>query len=247
MPRYKLMIEYDGTKFVGWQHQTNGLGVQEVLERAVKALTGEAARPYGAGRTDAGVHALGQVAHVDFNRLWPEHTVRDGLNHHLKPFPVTILAAKRMEEDFHARFSATCRHYLYRIVNRRSPLAIDRNRAWLVRPPLNIAAMREGARHLIGCHDFTTFRSGECQAASPVKTLKALIIEHRGEEVRLTVCARSFLHKQVRSIVGTLERVGQGAWRADDIRRALDARDRSACGPVAPAHGLYLSHIDYDE
>lgn len=246
MPRYKLIIEYDGGPFVGWQRQANGKSVQGALEEAVAALTGAPARVQGAGRTDAGVHALAQAAHVDLTRDWPADTLRDALNHHLRPAPVAVIAAAHAAEDFHARFSATQRHYRYRIINRRSPLALERGRAWLVGRALDAEAMAEGARHLIGQHDFTTFRSSECQAASPVKTLDALTVVRDGQEVRIETSARSFLHNQVRSIAGTLKRVGEGAWRPDDVRRALEARDRAACGPVAPPEGLYLVGVDYE-
>lgn len=246
MPRYKLTIEYDGGPFVGWQRQANGRSVQGAIEEAAAALTGSAVAVHGAGRTDAGVHALGQVAHIDLERDWPEDTVRDALNHHLRPAPIAILLAQTVDDGFHARFSATRRHYRYRIVNRRSPLTLARGQAWLVARPLDAAAMAAGARHLIGHHDFTTFRSSECQAASPLKTLDALTVSRDGETVTIETSARSFLHNQVRSIAGTLKRVGEGAWQPDDVRRALQARDRTACGPVAPPDGLYLTRVDYE-
>jgi tRNA pseudouridine38-40 synthase len=245
MPRYKLTIEYDGAPFVGWQVQDNGLSVQGVLAAAVAAFCGEHVHVQGAGRTDAGVHALGQVAHLDLAKAWDADTVRDALNAHLRPHPVTVLAAEPAADDFDARRSARQRHYLYRIVNRRADLALDAARAWRTPRPLDAAAMQEGARRLLGRHDFTTFRAAECQAKSPVKTLDRLDIERDGEEVRIHAAARSFLHRQVRSMVGSLVEVGDGRWSADDLERALAARDRAACGEVAPPHGLYLARVEY--
>jgi len=245
MPRYKLTIEYDGAPFVGWQVQDNGPSIQGVLAGAVAAFCGEHVRVQGAGRTDAGVHALGQVAHLDLAKTWDADTVRDALNAHLRPHPVVVLAAEPAAEDFDARRSATKRHYLYRIVNRRADLALDAARAWRTPRPLDVAAMQEGARRLLGQHDFTTFRAAECQARSPVKTLDRLDIERSGEEVRIHAAARSFLHRQVRSMVGSLVEVGEGRWSADDLAKALAARDRAACGEVAPPHGLYLARVDY--
>jgi tRNA pseudouridine38-40 synthase len=245
MPRYKLTIEYDGAPFVGWQVQDNGPSVQGVLAGAVAAFCGEHVRVQGAGRTDAGVHAMGQVAHLDLAKTWDADTVRDALNAHLRPHPVVVLAAEPAAEDFDARRSATKRHYLYRIVNRRADLALDAARAWRTPRPLDVAAMQEGARRLLGQHDFTTFRAAECQARSPVKTLDRLDIERSGEEVRIHAAARSFLHRQVRSMVGSLVEVGDGRRSADDLARALAARDRAACGEVAPPQGLYLVRVDY--
>jgi tRNA pseudouridine38-40 synthase len=245
MPRYKLTIEYDGAPFVGWQVQDNGLSVQGVLAAAVAAFCGEHVHVQGAGRTDAGVHALGQVAHLDLAKAWDADTVRDALNAHLRPHPVAVLAAEPAADDFDARHSARQRHYLYRIVNRRADLALDAARAWRTPRPLDAAAMQEGARRLLGRHDFTTFRAAECQAKSPVKTLDRLDIERDGEEVRIHAAARSFLHRQVRSMVGSLVEVGDGRWSADDLERALAARDRAACGEVAPPHGLYLARVEY--
>jgi tRNA pseudouridine38-40 synthase len=245
MPRYKLTIEYDGTPFVGWQVQDNGLSVQGVLTQAIAALAGEAAAVHGAGRTDAGVHALGQVAHVDLAKVWDADTVRDALNAHLRPHPVAVLTAEPVEDTFDARFSARMRHYRYRIVNRRADLALDLNRAWRVPRPLDEAAMHAAARCLIGKHDFTTFRAAECQAKSPEKTLDRLDVERAGEEISVWASARSFLHHQVRSMVGSLVLVGEGKWSAQDLARVLAARDRAACGPVAPPEGLYLVRVDY--
>jgi tRNA pseudouridine38-40 synthase len=245
MPRYKLTIEYDGTPFVGWQAQDNGPSVQALLTDAIAAFAGERAAIQGAGRTDAGVHALGQVAHVDLGKEWDDDTVRDASNFHLRPHPVAVLAAQRVEADFDARFSATRRHYLYRIVNRRADLALEQNRAWRIGRPLDAAAMHAAAQMLIGRHDFTTFRAAECQAKSPVKTLDRLDVARDGEELRITAAARSFLQHQVRSMVGSLVHVGEGKWRADDLAAALAARDRTACGQVAPPQGLYLVRVDY--
>jgi tRNA pseudouridine38-40 synthase len=245
MPRYKLTIEYDGTPFVGWQVQDNGTSVQGVLADAVFAFAGEHATVGGAGRTDAGVHALGQVAHVDLGRDWPTDTVRDALNAHLRPHPVAVLSAERVADDFDARFSAIKRHYRYRIINRRADLALEAHRAWRVPRPLAAAAMHEAAQKLVGRHDFTTFRSTECQAKSPVKTLDTLDVTRDGDEVRVTTMARSFLHNQVRSMVGSLVHVGEGKWSVDDLAAALAARDRTACGQVAPPQGLYLVRVEY--
>jgi tRNA pseudouridine38-40 synthase len=245
MPRFKLTIEYDGTPFVGWQVQDNGVSVQGVLAEAALAFAGERAVVGGAGRTDAGVHALGQVAHVDLAKDWPPDTVRDALNAHLRPHPVAVLLAERVADDFEARFSAIKRHYHYRIVNRRADLALEAHRAWRVPRPLDAAAMDEAAQRLVGRHDFTTFRSTECQAKSPVKTLDTLDVTRDGDEVRITAIARSFLHNQVRSMVGSLVHVGEGKWSADDLAAALAARDRAACGQVAPPQGLYLVRVEY--
>ena len=245
MPRYKLTIEYDGAPFAGWQIQAAQTTVQGVLTLAVAAFAGERALVQGAGRTDAGVHARGQVAHVDLAKDWDTDTVRDALNAHLRPHPVAVLAAEKVADDFNARSSAVKRHYLYRIVNRRADLALDRRRAWKIARPLDAAAMHAAAQRLVGRHDFTTFRAAECQAKSPVKTLERLDVEREGEDIRVHAAARSFLHTQVRSMVGSLALVGEGRWSADDLARALDARDRAACGPVAPPDGLYLMRVDY--
>jgi tRNA pseudouridine38-40 synthase len=245
MPRYKLTIEYDGTPFVGWQVQESGLSVQGVLIEAVSAFAGERMIVGGAGRTDAGVHALGQVAHVDLTKDWPADTVRDALNAHLRPHPIAVLAAELAPDDFDARFSAIRRHYHYRIVNRRADLALDVLRAWRVSRLLDAAAMHAAAQQLVGRHDFTTFRSTECQAKSPVKTLDRLDVTRDGDEVCVTTTARSFLHNQVRSMVGSLVHVGDGKWSAADLAAALAARDRAACGQVAPPQGLYLVRVEY--
>jgi tRNA pseudouridine38-40 synthase len=245
MPRYKLTLEYDGTPFVGWQMQDNGPSVQGRLAAAITAFSGEDAVPRGAGRTDAGVHACGQVAHLDLAKDWATDKVRDALNAHLRPDPISVLACELAAGDFDARFSATARHYRYRIVTRRGPLALDRNRAWHVPYALDQAVMHEAAQGLVGHHDFTTFRSVECQAASPVKTLDRLAVAQTGDDITIEASARSFLHNQVRSMVGSLKLVGEGKWTAAGLKQALDARDRAACGPVAPACGLYLMRVDY--
>jgi len=245
MPRYKLLIEYDGTPFAGWQIQANGASVQGALTAALEAFCGERAHVQGAGRTDAGVHALGQVAHVDLVKEADPETLRDALNAHLRPHPIAVLEAAVVAKEFDARFSATRRYYLYRIVNRRADLAIDRARAWRIARPLDAQSMRAAAQHLVGRHDFTTFRAAECQAKSPVKTLDRLDVERSGDEVRIEAAARSFLHHQVRSMVGSLALVGEGKWQPDDVARALAACDRSACGPVAPPDGLYLVRVKY--
>jgi tRNA pseudouridine38-40 synthase len=245
MPRYKLTIEYDGAPFRGWQIQDNDLTVQGVLEQAAKALSGEDVRVYGAGRTDAGVHAKGQVAHVDFVKAYRTDQVRDAMNAHLRPHPVGVLSAEQVADDFEARFSAIKRHYLYRIVNRRADLALDLGHAWRVPRPLDVARMHRAAQQLLGKHDFTTFRAAECQAKSPEKTLDQLDVARDGDNVNVVASARSFLHHQVRSMVGSLMWVGEGRWSEADLKRALDAKDRSACGPVAPPDGLYLMRVDY--
>jgi len=245
MPRYKLTLEYDGTPFVGWQVQDGQLSVQGRLAQAIVDFSGEDVVPRGAGRTDAGVHALGQVAHFDLAKDWAPNKVRDALNAQLRPEPISVLSCERAADDFDARFSARARHYLYRIVDRRSPLALERNRAWGVFRPLDAKAMHEAAQVLVGHHDFTTFRSTECQAASPEKTLDRLEVSWHGEVLRIEADARSFLHNQVRSMVGSLKAVGEGRWTKADLQAALDARDRAACGPVAPPHGLYLVRVVY--
>jgi tRNA pseudouridine38-40 synthase len=245
MPRYRLLIEYDGSSFQGWQAQASGRSVQGAIERAVEAFCGEAVRLTAAGRTDAGVHALGQVAHFDLQRDWPADTVRDALNAHLRPDPVVVLEAELADPEFNARFSATGRRYLYRILNRRSPPALDTDRVWHVRKPLDAEAMHAAAQVLVGLHDFTTFRDAACQAKSPVKTMDAVAVRREGEAVLLEFAARSFLHRQVRSMTGSLIEVGGSRWTPDDLAAALDAKDRSACGPVAPAEGLYLAGVDY--
>ena len=245
MPRYKLIIEYDGEPFVGWQFQAAGHSVQGVLEAAVAQINGAPATVHGAGRTDAGVHALGQVAHVDLARSWDVFKLRNALNANVRPHPVSVLAISEVGEDFHARFSATRRHYLFRILNRRSPPALDRGKVWWLPVDLDAEAMHVAAQLLVGKHDFSTFRAAQCQAQSPVKTLDRIDVARYGELIELRCDARSFLHNQVRSMVGSLRLVGEGKWRAQDLKRALDARDRARCGPVSPPDGLYLLRVDY--
>jgi tRNA pseudouridine38-40 synthase len=245
MPRYKLTIEYDGGPFVGWQIQRSGVSVQGALMTAFEAFCGECVKVSGAGRTDAGVHALGQVAHVDLARDWETDAVRDAVTAHLRPHPIVVLMAEKVPETFDARFSAVGRHYLYRIVNRRGDLTLMRGKAWRVPRVLDHVAMQAAAQRLTGRHDFTTFRHIACQAKSPVKTLDRLDVVREGEELRVAASARSFLHTQVRSMVGALAAVGDGRWSADDLSAALAARDRKACAAVAPPDGLYLMKVDY--
>jgi tRNA pseudouridine38-40 synthase len=245
MPRYKLTLEYDGGPFTGWQSQAGGTSVQDVLEAAVAIINGAPAMVYGAGRTDAGVHALAQVAHVDLVKPWDPFKLRNALNGNLRSHPVSVLLAEEAGDDFHARFSANKRYYLYRILNRRSPPALDRGKVWWLPVELDHAAMHEAAQHLVGKHDFTTFRAAQCQANSPVKTLDRLDVARYGELIEIRAEARSFLHNQVRSMVGSLRQVGEGKWGAHDLRRALEAKDRAACGPVAPPEGLYLLRVGY--
>jgi tRNA pseudouridine38-40 synthase len=245
MWRYKLTIEYDGTPYVGWQAQDTGPSVQGALTVAIAAFAGERAAVQGAGRTDAGVHALGQVAHVELSKEWGGDTVRDAINFHLRPQPIAVLTAESVAETFDARFSAIKRHYLYRIANRRADLALEQNRTWRVPRPLDAAVMHTAAQLLIGKHDFTTFRSTECQANSPLKTLDRLDVARDADDIRVTASARSFLQHQVRSMVGSLVHVGEGKWSSADLAAALEARDRARCGQVAPPHGLYLVRVEY--
>ena len=245
MPRYKLVIEYDGTPFTGWQHQQNGRSVQQAVEEAIQRFAGEAVRIQCAGRTDAGVHATHQVAHVDLARDWRTDTVRDATNAHLRPEPIAVVSADVVPESFNARMSAVKRHYIYRILNRRAPAALELNRVWAVPWRLDAALMHEAAQHLVGRHDFSTFRAAECQAKSPVRTLDRLDVSREGEEIVVRTSARSFLHHQVRSMVGSLKKIGEGKWGPGELRRALDARDRKRCGPLAPPEGLYLVSVDY--
>jgi tRNA pseudouridine38-40 synthase len=246
VPRYKLTIEYDGSGFVGWQRQANGRSIQGALETAVERFCGERLTVFGAGRTDAGVHALAQVAHVDLGRAADPEAIRSALNHHLRPHAISILRAEPAPPGFDARRSAIRRVYRYRILNRRAPPALERGRVWHVAPPLDLAAMQEGGRHLTGHHDFSTFRDSLCQAKSPVKTLDALDLCRDGDEIHITARARSFLHHQVRNMVGTLKLVGLGRWQPDEVALALAARDRRAGGPTAPATGLTLIAVEYD-
>ncbi len=245
MPRYKLTIEYDGNWLVGWQRQANGLSVQEALETAVHKFCGETVTVHGAGRTDAGVHALAQTAHLDLVRAAAPEVLRDAVNHYLRPNAISVLAAGRVCDEFDARLSALGRVYLYRILNRRAPPALERGRVWQIAPALDVDAMCAGAHHLVGHHDFSTFRDSLCQANSPVKTLDALEVGRAGDEIHITAHARSFLHHQVRNMAGTLKLVGLGRWHPDDVARALAARDRRAGGPTAPPEGLYLVEIRY--
>lgn len=245
MPRFRATIEYDGTPFSGWQVQADRSSIQGRLSEALAAFTREAPEVKGAGRTDAGVHALGQVCHFDLVRDWPSTTVRDALNHHLKPDPIAVLEVSQVAADFDARFSAIRRHYLYRIASRRAPLVLDRDRAWRLPIALDAARMHEAAQMLVGNHDFTTFRAAGCQAASPVKTLDRLDVTAEYGEVRIRAVARSFLHHQVRSMVGSLKLVGEGRWQSADLAAALEARARARCGFVAPPHGLYLVAVEY--
>ena len=245
MPRYRLVIEYDGTPFHGWQVQAIRPSVQGVLADAARILNGSETKIAGSGRTDAGVHALGQVAHLDLAAEWRPDKLRDAFNFYLRPHPVAVLAADRVADDFDARFSARQRHYVYRIANRRPDLTLDRLRVWRVPRPLDAAAMQAAAQVLVGRHDFTTFRSTECQAKSALKTLDRLDVTCDGDEIRVHASARSFLHNQVRSMVGSLVAVGESKWTAADLAAALAARDRAACGPVAPPEGLYLVRVDY--
>ncbi|MGO9133325.1 MAG: tRNA pseudouridine(38-40) synthase TruA [Methylovirgula sp.] len=247
MPRYKLTIEYDGRPFVGWQRQKNGLSVQEAIETAFAGFCGHPVTIRGAGRTDAGVHAMGQVAHADLDRVWEPYQLREALNAHLKPLPAAVLRAEPVPTTFDARFSATRRHYLYRIINRRAPLTLDLGRAWHVKRVLDAGAMHEAAQVLIGRHDFSTFRAAECQATSPIRTLDLLDVMKADEAIEIRATARSFLHHQVRSMVGSLELVGAGKWQAADLRAALESRDRARCGMVAPAEGLFFVSVDYEE
>ena len=243
--RYRLTIEYDGGPFVGWQRQNDAASVQGALEAAIEKLSGERVTVTGAGRTDAGVHALGQVAHFDLVKEFDAGKVRDALNHYLRPDPVVVLDAQIADSEFHARFSAKSRHYLFRILNRRAPPALDDGRVWHISPKLDAEAMHAAAQFLVGQHDFTTFRAAECQSQSPVKTLDRLDVSARADEIHIEASARSFLHHQIRSFAGTLKLVGEGKWTPRDVQKALDARDRSACGPVSPPDGLYLVKVDY--
>ena len=234
MPRYKLTIEYHGAAYCGWQRQENGYGVQHALEEAVRQIEPTVDKITAAGRTDAGVHATGQVVHFDAMRAWEPFDLAKAINHFLRKERISVVLVEKAADNFHARFFARARHYRYKIIQRRAPLAIDDGLAWHIKAPLDLDAMREGAAHLIGHHDFTTFRSINCQAKSPMKTMDVIQINRDGERIDITLRARSFLHNQVRSIAGSLERIGKGVWPADQMRTALEAKDRAACGPVAP-------------
>lgn len=246
MPRYKLTIEYDGAPYNGWQTQTNGRAVQDAVTKAVRAYCQEEAEVFAAGRTDTGVHALGQVVHLDLKRNDEAYRVRDAINFHLKPAPISVISSELVSEGFHARFSATKRHYLYRIINRRAPLTLDLGQAWQVPVTLDAEAMHSAAQALVGKHDFTTFRSVQCQAKSPLRTMGEISVSRYGDEIEVICRAKSFLHNQVRSIVGSLKYVGEGKWKRRDLEAVLKAADRARCGPVAPPDGLYLTAVDYD-
>ncbi|HEY8576076.1 MAG TPA: tRNA pseudouridine(38-40) synthase TruA [Devosia sp.] len=243
--RYKLTIEYDGTLFSGWQRQADRPSVQQALEEAIFRMAGETVTTQAAGRTDAGVHALGQVAHFDLSREWDPFRIREALNYHLRPDPIAIIAAEAVPDSFEARFSATARHYEYRILTRRAPPVIERDHVWHIPKPLDTEAMDHAASLILGLHDFTTFRSSECQANSPLRTLDKFFVRGEMDHVVITASARSFLHHQVRSMVGSLRLVGEGKWSPADFRAALDARDRRRCGAMAPAAGLYLTGVSY--
>lgn len=250
MTRYRLTIEYDGTPFIGWQSQKGGGAVQDALVEAVMKFCGQQVTVFGAGRTDTGVHARGQVAHIDLangpdDKPWPADKVMAGINFHLKPHPVAVVSAVTARPEFDARFSALARHYEYRIISRRAPLALDRDRVWFVPQKMNLEAMQQAAAHLIGKHDFTTFRSAQCQAASPVKTLTTLQVAQTDDLFTIIASAPSFLHHQVRSLSGVLKAVGTGKWTVADAKAALQAFDRAACAQVAPACGLTFMGVDY--
>ena len=247
MTRYLLRIEYDGTPFVGWQRQVGQPSVQEALETAASALNGTPVQVFGAGRTDAGVHATGQAAHIDVRESLPAGKIADAMNFHLRPEPIAVLSSVAVSDDTHARFSALARHYTYRIVNRRADLAIAANRAWRIPAPLDADAMHAAAQHLVGQHDFSTFRDAQCQANSPIRTLDEIAVTRTGDEVLVTCSALSFLHRQVRSIVGSLVEVGRAKQAPDWVADILAAKDRATCGPVAPAEGLYLTRVDYPD
>ncbi|MGI9451806.1 MAG: tRNA pseudouridine(38-40) synthase TruA [Geminicoccaceae bacterium] len=245
MSRYKLTIEYDGRPFHGWQRQKNGASVQAALEQAVLDFSGETVTIQGSGRTDAGVHAIGQVAHLDLEKDVSLESLQNAINYHLRPKPIAIIRAAQVSDDFHARFSATGREYLYRIISRRAPLILEAGRAWHLPGMIEAEVMHEAAQRLIGKHDFTSFRSAACQADSAVKTLGRVAVIRKDEEIRITVAARSFLHHQVRNIVGTLKLIGEHKWPIDKIEEALEAKNRAAAGPTAPADGLYLMKVEY--
>lgn len=249
MPRFKLLVEYDGTPYCGWQRQDNGPSVQGAIEKAILSMSGETITLKAAGRTDSGVHAYGQVCHVDLSRDWKPETLANALNAYLamENEKVSIISTERVPEDFDARFSATKRHYLYRIISRPAPIAIEANRAWHIRKPLDHLAMHDAAQVLVGYHDFTTFRSTHCQARNPNRTIERIEVARDGERIEISVSAQSFLHNQIRSFAGTLKMVGEGKWTKGDVIDALAARDRTRCGPVAPPHGLYFMKVDYGD
>lgn len=243
MPRFKLTLEYDGTSFVGWQRQGDLPSVQGILEECLADFLNEPITVWGSGRTDAGVHAKGQVAHVDIPKSYAPFAIQGAMNKRLRHFPVTVLAVEKVSSDFHARFSAISRSYEYKILNQRAAPALERNRVWWIIRPLSVEAMREASTHLIGHHDFSSFRNSRCQAASPLKTLDELSIERKGDLIIIKTRARSFLHNQVRNMVGTLKRVGEGNWSPQKVKEILEAQDRRCAGPTAPACGLYLTEV----
>ena len=245
MAKYKIIIEYDGTDFVGWQKQENGPSIQSSLEDAIKKITSEIVNVFGAGRTDSGVHAKGQVAHFEFSKNISLDNIRDGINQHLRPLPIAILDVKEVNDDFHARFSAKLRTYEYLIINRRAPLTFNKNLAWGVFKKLNMDAMKEAASIFVGKHDFNAFRSIDCQSSSSIKTIQSCSIETNDQHIKLNVSAKSFLHSQVRIMVGTLVEVGKGKFNSSDVRDIIKSRDRSQAGATAPAHGLYLLKVEY--
>jgi len=245
LPRFKLTLEYDGRAFQGWQRQKTGISVQEALETAIHAFSGETVTVQGAGRTDAGVHATGQVAHLDLEKPMSLESLQNALNHHLRPHAIAVVRATEVPDDFHARFSATGRRYRYRIINRRPPLVLEAGRAWHLPTMIEAEVMHEAAQRLIGKHDFTSFRSAACQSKSPVKTMDRITVQRIGDEIHITFAARSFLHHQVRNIVGTLKMIGDNKWSVDRIESILEAKNRAAAGPTAPADGLYLTVVDY--
>lgn len=249
MPRYRMVVEYDGTPYVGWQRQDNGMSVQEAIEKAVFAASGETYSLRAAGRTDSGVHAYGQVCHVDLSRPWKAQTLMNAVNAHLslENQRVAILEAEEMPDTWDARFSATKRHYLYRIVNRWAPIAIEAGRAWHVKRPLDHEQMQRAAQELVGYHDFTTFRSSHCQAKNPNRTMDRVDVARNGDVIEIRASAQSFLHNQIRSFAGTLKLVGDGKWSPEDVRAALEARDRIRCGPVAPPEGLFFMKVEYGD
>jgi tRNA pseudouridine38-40 synthase len=247
MTRFRLTVEYDGRSYMGWQRQSHGPSIQQAIEEAIEAITGAPATLHAAGRTDAGVHALAMSAHVDIGKALAPFRLAEGINAKLRPQPIAVLAAQIVAEDWHARFSCTGRRYLYRIANRRAPLALEQGRAWRVAVPLDAEAMNQAAQMLVGRHDFTTFRSAHCQAESPVRTLDRLTVRREGDRIEIEAAARSFLHHQVRSMVGCLQLVGRGKWKAADLEAALDARDRAALGYNAPPDGLYFVEALYEE
>jgi tRNA pseudouridine38-40 synthase len=245
MPRYKITLEYDGTPFVGWQRQENGLSVQQAVEEAIQKFSREKAETFAAGRTDAGVHALGQVAHFDLEKDYPEDEIMGAINFHIRPHPVAVMEVQKVDGEFHARFSAKQRSYTYRIINRRPPLVLEQNRAWHIVLPLDHEAMQEAAQYLVGRHDFTSFRAASCQGTTPIKNLDEVTVRREGERVEISVSARSFLHHMVRNITGTLFNVGVGKWAPGDVKRVLEAKDRALAGQTAPPEGLYFMRVEY--